>query len=114
MALLEYLPPTDPWTEIVYQDEHILVANKPAGLLSVPGRLAEHYDSIWSRLRESYPNIEVVHRLDMATSGLMLFALTKEAERHIKSSSNIVSPIKFIMHAYGDMLNKTKVKSIYR
>lgn len=84
MALLEYLPPTDPWTEIVYQDEHILVANKPAGLLSVPGRLAEHYDSIWSRLRESYPNIEVVHRLDMATSGLMLFALTKEAERHIK------------------------------
>ncbi|OEF22987.1 bifunctional tRNA pseudouridine(32) synthase/23S rRNA pseudouridine(746) synthase RluA [Vibrio rumoiensis] len=84
MALLEYLPPTDPWTEIVYQDEHILVANKPAGLLSVPGRLEEHYDSIWSRLRENYPNIEVVHRLDMATSGLMLFALTKEAERHIK------------------------------
>lgn len=84
MALLEYLPPTDPWTDIVYQDEHILVANKPAGLLSVPGRLAEHYDSIWSRLRETYPNIEVVHRLDMATSGLMLFALTKEAERHIK------------------------------
>ncbi|MBD1576324.1 bifunctional tRNA pseudouridine(32) synthase/23S rRNA pseudouridine(746) synthase RluA [Vibrio sp. S11_S32] len=84
MALLEYLPPTEPWTEIVYQDQHILVANKPAGLLSVPGRLAEHYDSIWSRLRESYPNIEVVHRLDMATSGLMLFALTKEAERHIK------------------------------
>lgn len=84
MALLEYLPPTDPWTDIIYQDEHILVVNKPAGLLSVPGRLEEHYDSIWSRLRESYPNIEVVHRLDMATSGLMLFALTKEAERHIK------------------------------
>lgn len=84
MALFEYLPPTDPWTDIVYQDEHILVANKPAGLLSVPGRLVEHYDSIWSRLREIYPNIEVVHRLDMATSGLMLFALTKEAERHIK------------------------------
>lgn len=84
MALLEYLPPTEPWTEVVYQDEHILVANKPAGLLSVPGRLAEHYDSIWSRLRETYPEIEVVHRLDMATSGLMLFALTKDAERHIK------------------------------
>ncbi|WP_086982108.1 bifunctional tRNA pseudouridine(32) synthase/23S rRNA pseudouridine(746) synthase RluA [Vibrio aphrogenes] len=84
MALLEYLPPTEPWIDIVYQDEHILVANKPAGLLSVPGRLAEHYDSMWSRLREAYPEIEVVHRLDMATSGLMLFALTKEAERHIK------------------------------
>ncbi|WP_194090260.1 bifunctional tRNA pseudouridine(32) synthase/23S rRNA pseudouridine(746) synthase RluA [Vibrio hibernica] len=84
MALLEYFPPTDPWTEIVYQDNHILVANKPAGLLSIPGRLPEHHDSLWSRLREDYPDIQVVHRLDMATSGLMLFALTKSAERHIK------------------------------
>ncbi|WED22135.1 bifunctional tRNA pseudouridine(32) synthase/23S rRNA pseudouridine(746) synthase RluA [Vibrio sp. JC009] len=84
MALLTYTPPTDPYLDITYQDDHILVANKPAGLLSVPGRLAEHYDSLWSRLVERFPEIQVVHRLDMSTSGLMLFALNKEAERHLK------------------------------
>lgn len=81
--MLDYSPTKDP-IQITYQDEHILVANKPAGLLSVPGRLAEHYDSLWSRLVLEYPDIQVVHRLDMATSGLMLFALTKDAERHLK------------------------------
>ena len=84
MAMEAYHPPIDPWVDIVYQDEHILVADKPPGLLSVPGRLPEHYDSLWSRLVEQYPDIQVVHRLDMATSGLMLFALTKDAERHLK------------------------------
>lgn len=79
----EYAPPQGP-ISIVYQDEHIVVANKPEGLLSVPGRLEEHYDSLWSRLAKEYPELHVVHRLDMATSGLMLFALTKYAEKHIK------------------------------
>ncbi|PJC85808.1 bifunctional tRNA pseudouridine(32) synthase/23S rRNA pseudouridine(746) synthase RluA [Vibrio sp. HA2012] len=84
MALLEYTPPTDPWLDITYQDEHILIANKPAGLLSVPGRLPEHHDSLWSRVADEFPESQVVHRLDMATSGLMLFALNKWAERHLK------------------------------
>ncbi len=83
MAMINYQPTQDP-IEIVYQDDSILVANKPAGLLSVPGRLAEHHDSLWSRLQSTYPDIQVVHRLDMATSGLMLLALTKAAERHLK------------------------------
>lgn len=81
--MIEYNPSSNP-IEITYQDDAILVANKPAGLLSVPGRLQEHYDSLWSRLVVDYPDIQVVHRLDMATSGLMLFALNKEAERHLK------------------------------
>ena len=81
--MIEYNPSVEP-IEITYQDDFILVANKPAGLLSVPGRLEEHYDSLWSRLVVDYPDIQVVHRLDMATSGLMLFALTKDAERHVK------------------------------
>lgn len=83
MALIEYQPSKDP-IEITYQDQHILVANKPAGLLSVPGRLEQHYDSLWSRLVVDFADIQVVHRLDMATSGLMLLALTKDAERHLK------------------------------
>ncbi|MDG3087047.1 bifunctional tRNA pseudouridine(32) synthase/23S rRNA pseudouridine(746) synthase RluA [Vibrio hannami] len=83
MSVLNYIPPEVPLS-IVYQDEHILVTNKPAGLLSVPGRLKEHFESQWSRVREQYPEAEVVHRLDMATSGLMLFSLNKPAERHLK------------------------------
>ncbi|PFG55219.1 ribosomal large subunit pseudouridine synthase A [Vibrio sp. ES.051] len=84
MAMLEYTPPTDPWLNIVFEDEHILAVNKPSGLLSVPGRLAEHYDSMWSRLKALYPAIQVVHRLDMSTSGLMLFAKNKPAESALK------------------------------
>ncbi|MCW8347726.1 RluA family pseudouridine synthase [Vibrio sp. ZSDZ65] len=84
MAMLSYTPPTDPWIDIVYEDEDILAVNKPSGLLSVPGRAAEHYDSMWSRLRAEYPEIQVVHRLDMSTSGLMLLAKNKPAECAIK------------------------------
>lgn len=84
MAMLEYTPPTDPWIDIVYQDDDILVVNKPSGLLSVPGRAPEHHDSMWSRLVLEYPEIQVVHRLDMSTSGLMLLAKHKDAERSLK------------------------------
>ncbi|WP_117235800.1 pseudouridine synthase [Vibrio maerlii] len=84
MAMLEYTPPTDPWIDSVYEDDDILAVNKPSGLLSVPGRAPEHYDSMWSRVVELYPEAQVVHRLDMSTSGLMLFAKHKEAERSLK------------------------------
>ena len=83
MAMLEYNPPMEP-LDIVYQDEAILAVNKPAGLLSNPGRAPEHYDSVWSRVIAEFPEAQLVHRLDMSTSGLMIFALYKEAERHIK------------------------------
>ncbi len=79
-----YNPPMEPWLYILYQDEHILVINKPSGLLSVPGRLPEHHDSIMSRIQQRYPQAESVHRLDMATSGVMVVALNKAAERELK------------------------------
>ncbi|SHH99109.1 Ribosomal large subunit pseudouridine synthase A [Vibrio aerogenes CECT 7868] len=84
MAMTSYLPPTTPWTDIVHEDDHILAVNKPSGLLSVPGKAPEHYDSMWSRLAETYPDIQVVHRLDMSTSGLMLFAKNKRVEGALK------------------------------
>ncbi|WP_114765898.1 bifunctional tRNA pseudouridine(32) synthase/23S rRNA pseudouridine(746) synthase RluA [Vibrio rhodolitus] len=84
MAMLEYNPPRDPWVEIVFEDEHILAINKPSGLLSVPGRLPEHHDSAWSRVLEAYPDAQVVHRLDMDTSGLMVLAKNKRAESALK------------------------------
>jgi tRNA pseudouridine32 synthase/23S rRNA pseudouridine746 synthase len=79
-----YAPPTELWLSIVEEDDDILIANKPAGLLSVPGREPQHYDSLWSRLVESYPGIQIVHRLDVGTSGLLLFAKTKAAESALK------------------------------
>ena len=60
--------------ETVYADAHLLVLNKPAGLLSVPGKGADKQDCLSSRVQESYSDALIVHRLDMATSGLMLMA----------------------------------------
>lgn len=82
MAMTDYQPPTQ--LDIIYEDEHLLAVNKPSGLLSVPGRLAEHYDSAWSRLQAQFPKVHVVHRLDMSTSGLMIFAKNKRAESALK------------------------------
>ncbi|WP_162047180.1 bifunctional tRNA pseudouridine(32) synthase/23S rRNA pseudouridine(746) synthase RluA [Vibrio taketomensis] len=84
MAMLEYNPPRDPWVEIVFEDEQILAINKPSGLLSVPGRLPEHHDSAWSRVQETHPEAQIVHRLDMDTSGLMVLAKNKRAESALK------------------------------
>lgn len=61
-----------------------MVVNKPSGLLSVPGRLAEHKDSVMTRIQRDFPQAESVHRLDMATSGVIVVALTKAAERELK------------------------------
>lgn len=74
-----YTPPQDP-LEIVYEDEDLLVINKPAGLLSVMGRLPEHQDSAYLRVLEKYSAAKVTHRLDMATSGLLMFAKHRDAE----------------------------------
>ena len=60
-----------------YIDELLLVAEKPAGVLSVPGRLPENQDCVVSRLQLEYPDALTVHRLDQVTSGLMLYARGK-------------------------------------
>ncbi len=72
--------------EVVYEDDHLLVVNKPAGMLSVPGK--GELDSVYSRIRTLYPEAEgplVVHRLDMATSGLLLIAKTKEVHQNLQA-----------------------------
>lgn len=60
-----------------YLDAQLLVAEKPAGLLSVPGRLRENQDCVIARLQQVYPDALTVHRLDQVTSGLMLYARGK-------------------------------------
>ena len=71
--------------DIIYEDDVMLVINKPAGLLSVPGKNIE--DSVYLRIKNTYPNATgplIVHRLDMATSGLLLIALTKDSHKHLQ------------------------------
>lgn len=77
------MPPCESPLTILHVDEHIIVINKPPELLSVPGRLAENFDSAKSRLAQRYGDIHVVHRLDASTSGVMVFARTKAAERKL-------------------------------
>jgi tRNA pseudouridine32 synthase / 23S rRNA pseudouridine746 synthase len=70
--------------EIVYEDDYLLVVNKPAGLRSVPG--VNIHDSVYGRLKLTLVNTEplLVHRLDMGTSGLLVVAKTREAHKHIQ------------------------------
>ena len=74
-----YMPPQEPLT-IVYEDQDLVVIEKPAGLLSVPGRLPEHHDSAYFRVLDKYPHAKITHRLDMATSGILMFAKHRDAE----------------------------------
>lgn len=69
---------------IVYEDDSLVVVNKPAELLSVPG--IQIQDSVYTRLQAAFGNIEplIIHRLDMSTSGLLVVAKTKEAHKHIQ------------------------------
>jgi len=75
-----YDPPNDPLT-ILHIDDDLIVVDKPAGLLSVPGR--DLPDCLETRLRQDHPETLLVHRLDMATSGVMIFARNKAAQRHL-------------------------------
>lgn len=77
---MTYQPPSGA-IELHYHDEDILVVNKPAGLLSVPGRI--HKDCLISRLQIDFPGVRCVHRLDMETSGLMVLALHKSAQVYL-------------------------------
>ncbi|WP_151791289.1 pseudouridine synthase [Acinetobacter soli] len=74
-----YNPPQHP-LDIIFEDHDLIVVDKPAGLLSVMGRLPEHQDSAYLRVLTMYPEARVTHRLDMATSGLLMFAKHRDAE----------------------------------
>ena len=82
MQDLDYSPPDSP-LEIVFRDEHLLLVNKPSGLLSVPGKGSRLADSLLSRVQAAFPEALLVHRLDLDTSGVMVFALTRQAQRHL-------------------------------
>ncbi len=72
------MPDTIP---ILYQDESLLIVDKPSGLLTVPGRGPEKQDCLINRLLKPFPNARIVHRLDQATSGIVIIALSHPAQK---------------------------------
>ena len=81
--MIVYSPPPQASLNIAFEDEYLLILNKPSGLLSVPGRGEEKQDCLISRVQSKYPEARIVHRLDMSTSGLIIVALGKEMERSL-------------------------------
>ncbi|MEX0284449.1 MAG: pseudouridine synthase [Paracoccaceae bacterium] len=77
-----YHPPQEP-LEILFEDAQVLAVNKPTGLLSVPGRGEHLSDCLLSRVQAAFPHALLVHRLDRDTSGVIVFALTPHAQRHL-------------------------------
>ncbi|ADO43910.1 ribosomal large subunit pseudouridine synthase A [Ketogulonicigenium vulgare Y25] len=77
-----YSPPQDPLV-ILHQDHEIVVVDKPSGLLSVPGKGEHLADCLIARVQRVFPTALLVHRLDRDTSGVMVFALTPHAQRHL-------------------------------
>ena len=94
-AAFTYAPPPG-LPRIIHADDQILLVDKPAGLLSVPGRGPDKADCVISRLRGAFPTVLLVHRLDLDTSGVMVFALTHAAQR-----------------ALGRQFEERRVKKVY-
>ncbi len=79
----EYTPPPVGPLPVLHVDDHLLVLDKPTGLLTVPGNRPERADCLESRARAEFPTARIIHRLDMDTSGVIVLALTAYAQAHI-------------------------------
>ena len=77
-----YNPPLDALV-VVHQDHELLLVDKPSGLLSVPGKGEHLADCLIARVQAVFPDALLVHRLDRDTSGVMVFAMTRHAQRHL-------------------------------
>jgi tRNA pseudouridine32 synthase/23S rRNA pseudouridine746 synthase len=80
--MTDYAPPDVP-LDLLHEDSELLIVNKPAGLLSVPGKGEHLADCLLARLQAVFPETLLVHRLDRDTSGVMVFARTPHAQRHL-------------------------------
>ena len=77
-----YHPPEGPLV-VLHRDDDLLLVDKPSGLLSVPGKSETHRDCLESRVRSEFPHALLIHRLDLETSGVMVWALNPKAQRHV-------------------------------
>jgi tRNA pseudouridine32 synthase/23S rRNA pseudouridine746 synthase len=78
-----------PELDVVFVDDHLIILNKPSGLLSVPGRGEDKKDCLIARAQAQWPEALTVHRLDMATSGLMVIARGPETQRKLSHAFEI-------------------------
>ncbi|MCT4578443.1 RluA family pseudouridine synthase [Donghicola sp.] len=98
-----YNPPSEP-LEILHEDAHIILVNKPSGLLSVPGKGEHLADCLISRLQAVFPTALLVHRLDRDTSGVMVFAQTPAAQRHLGLQfEKRMTKKTYVARVYGDV-----------
>ena len=80
--MTHYAPPTGPLS-VIHRDRDLLLVDKPSGLLSVPGKPAEHADCLEVRVKRAFPQALLIHRLDLETSGIMVFALNPNAQKAV-------------------------------
>ncbi len=101
-----YNPPQGP-LKILHDDHELVFVEKPAGLLSVPGKGEHLADCLIERVRKVFPTVLLVHRLDRDTSGVMVFALTPLAQRHLGWQFEERTTKKtYIARLWGEMADK--------
>lgn len=102
-----YTPPKDPLV-ILHHDHQVLLVDKPSGLLSVPGKGEDLTDCLIARVQRVFPDALLVHRLDRDTSGVMIFALTPHAQRHLGLQfENRQTKKTYVARVWGEMADKT-------
>ena len=96
------LPPPKGDIEYVYSDEQIIIVDKPANMLSVPGRTPDKQDCLIHRVQKQFPDARIVHRLDFATSGLMVIAQNRESHRMLsRQFENRETEKTYVAKVYG-------------
>lgn len=94
--------------DVLHADHEVLLVNKPSGLLSVPGKGEHLADCLISRIQKVFPEALLVHRLDRDTSGVMIFALTPHAQRHLGLQFEKRQTKKtYVARVHGEMPEKT-------
>jgi len=89
--------------EILYQDQYLLLINKPSGLLTLWGKHPLNKDSVHFRLLKDFPTASMIHRLDFGTSGILIVALNKQVNAHLCKQfqeRNIVKAYMAILHGH--------------
>lgn len=102
-----YNPPQDPLV-ILHSDHQVVLVDKPSGLLSVPGKGEDLADCLIARLQRVFPDALLVHRLDRDTSGVMIFAMTPHAQRHLGLQFEKRQTKKtYVARVWGEMADKS-------
>ncbi len=101
-----YSPPQGPLV-VLHQDHEVVLVDKPAGLLSVPGKGEGLADCLIARVQAVFPDALLVHRLDRDTSGVMIFALTPHAQRHLGLQfENRQTKKTYVARVWGEMAGR--------